>query len=376
MARYCGPGLVAVLALVACVSGCTAQPSWRTAAVPAPLATETLPVRATPAAAVPADPGPRLWPFKRLFQTDYVDARAVAERFGFTSEWVARDRIMALVDGNRRVRLKLEDNARDILVDGVRVFLGSPVVFFQGSLYIGKIDVIKTLEPLLDPAAMVGRPRVPRVIVIDPGHGGRDDGTSNRRLGLLEKTLTLDTGLRLERLLEARGYRVIMTRTSDRYVPLEDRAAIANRDHADLFVSIHFNASVDAPAVRGTEVYAMTPQFQPSTQPERDKSMIPTRYPGNRHDPWNIVFGYQMQRAVVSGLGTYDRGLKRARFVVLRLVDCPAVLVESAYLSNEAEGRRVANPAFRQRIAEAIARGIDDYARLLASLRAGRRDSR
>ena len=200
---------------------------------------------------------------------------------------------------------------------------------------------------------------------------GTDDGTTNRRLKVLEKNVTLDTAMRLQKLLQSRGYRVVMTRTEDRYVGLEQRADIANRAHADLFISIHFNSLENAAGVTGTETYVLTPQFQASTQPEKDRTMIPALYPGNRADHWNIVFGYQVHRQLLADLQTPDRGLKRARWVVLRLIDCPGVLVESAYLSNEAEARRVAAPEYRQRIAEAIARGVEDYAAVLASLYPG-----
>ena len=90
--------------------------------------------------------------------------------------------------------------------------------------------------------------------------------------------------------------------------------------------------------------------------------MIKTNYPANEHDHWNAVLGYQIHRAMINGLKSADRGLKRFRYSVLRSVDCPAVLVEAAFLSNDAEGRKVSTPAYRQRIAESIARGIKQYA--------------
>jgi N-acetylmuramoyl-L-alanine amidase len=92
-------------------------------------------------------------------------------------------------------------------------------------------------------------------------------------------------------------------------------------------------------------------------------------FPGNRNDIANVILGFHLHRQLVQDLGTSDRGYKRARFAVLRFVDAPAVLVEAAYLSNDEEAARVARPEYRQRIAESLARGIDAYARQLATLR-------
>jgi len=371
MAPFRVRGLVATVIGLALAGGCAAPVAGQNHPEPARAAPAATPIAAPmrpPVAAIAApSPAPRLWPYKRVFGHDYIDAKAIAERLGLKTEWLVSGRVLRLADAAGTTRLKLEDRDHDCYLDGTRVFLGEPVVYFQGSLYVSKIDVIKTLVPLLRPEEYAAQlPGPPRVIVLDPGHGGNDDGTSNKRLKLFEKEVTLDTAQRLEKLLVARGYRVILTRTTDRYVALDQRPDLAFREHADLFVSIHFNSS--EPAVSGTETYVMTPQFQTSTQPEQDKTMIPALYPANRRDPVNILLGFEVHRRVLASLGTSDRGLKRRRLAVLRPLECPGVLVESAYLSNEAEARRVATPEFRQRIAQAIADGIADYAATLAAI--------
>jgi N-acetylmuramoyl-L-alanine amidase len=373
MARYRARGLAALVASLALAGGCAAPAAAssraenaRPAAPPAaaPLAA------ATPAAPAPAAPS-RLWPFKHLFNTDYVDVRAIAERYGLTSAWVTSGRVMQLADAQGRVRLQFEDRSHDFHLDGVRVFMGAATVSYQGSLYVSKIDVIKTIAPLLRPADQAGLlPDPPRLIVLDPGHGGNDPGNQNSALRLDEKNMTLDVARRLKKVLEARGYRVLLTRTDDRRVELEERDFIAVRAKADLFLSIHFNALPPAVAgrVSGSETYALTPQFQASTQPEKDREMIPALYPGNRQDCANTVLGFCLHQQLLAELKGSDRGYKRARWVVLRFAGCPAALIEAAFLSNDAEARRVATPEFRQRIAEAVARGVDDYAAVLAAV--------
>ncbi len=238
-------------------------------------------------------------------------------------------------------------------------------MFYGSSLYVSRIDAEKLFAPLLNPDGAYSPPvPVVRVIAIDPGHGGIDTGTQNKALKLNEKTFTLDVSLRLRALLQKEGYKVVMTRTDDRFIPLPDRAEIANKAGADLFISIHFNSVENAPAVLGTETFAMTPQYQRSTgtSPSEKDPGARVAYPGNRNDPWNAVLGYCIQNQLLGKLGTEDRGFKRARFAVLRLVNAPAVLVESGYLSNTAEARKICTAAYRDDIAESIAAGIKAYA--------------
>jgi N-acetylmuramoyl-L-alanine amidase len=380
MARLRARSLLVTVSALVLAGGCTApvsaqnRPSTsQTVAGPAPVVAEhgapppTAPRPATVALPMPPVPVARLWPFKRLYNGDYVDVKAIAERYGLKATWISSGRILQLADAQGRGRLRFEDRRHDFLLDGVRVFMGSPTASHEGSLWVGKIDVIKTIAPLLRPAEHAGQlPAPPRLIVLDAGHGGNDPGLQNGALHLNEKDLTLDVVLRLKKLLEARGYQVLLTRTDDRKIELETRAGLANEAKADLFVSVHFNGA--GATVIGTETYVLTPQLQVSTQPEQDKSMVRVAYPGNRRDFANVVLGYHLQHAVLAGLQTSDRGFKRYRYAVLRFAECPAALVESAYLSNDAEARRIATPEFRQRIAQAIADGISDYTATLAAI--------
>jgi N-acetylmuramoyl-L-alanine amidase len=329
----------------------------------------TVPVAALP----PATATSRLWPFKRLYNVDYVDVQDIAGRYGLKAVWVTSGRVMQLVDAHGRARLKFEDRNRDFYLDGVRVFMGETTVFNKGSLYVSKIDVIKTLAPLLRPVDHVNQlPGPPKRIVLDPGHGGSDPGKQNLALRLNEKDMTLDVVLRLRTLLEARGYQVLLTRSDDsklapaQRTDLERRADVANRAAADLFISVHFNSAQST--VRGTETYVLTPQFQRSTADDKKDDSTDKLLPGNRQDFANVVLGYHLHRTLLADLKTSDRGYKRGRLLVLCFAECPAALVEAAYLSNDAESRKVATPEYRQQIAQAIANGVDDYAAALAAL--------
>ncbi len=340
------------------------------------------PVRAAPtrpnAPVAAARTAPRgLWPFTEIRGTDYVDARDLAARFGLKAAWTKPEVTLTLSD-KTGVRFTFEAHQRDFYFDGLRIFLGRPALADQGVLWLSKLDVIKLVAPLFDPAEHApALPVAPRLIVLDPGHGGIDPGNQNRTVGVNEKTFTLDVALRLKKILEAQGYRVVLTREKDvelsknKKADLQLRDELANRLKADLFLSIHFNAvERDAGRVTGIETYALTPQFMFSAGDDNGDDMTRVAFPGNKLDFANLLLGEQMHRALLAGLKTPDRGYKRARFAVLRMLDCPGVLVESAYLSNDAEARRVATPEFRQQIAEGLATGIQNYARALAILRA------
>jgi len=345
---------------------------------PAPTKPEPAPKEApAPVRAAPTRPA-HLWAFTKVDGIEWVKLDDVAAHFSLKGAWEKTGVLLTLSDA-RGVRLRFEANQRDFYLDGVRVFLGRPVLQHKGALWITRLDVIKTVAPLLGPAEHLAHlpAAPPKVIVLDAGHGGNDPGKQNLRLKLDEKDMTLDVVLRLKKQLELRGYTVRLTREKDeRLAPeqradLDRRAAVSKDARADLFLSIHFNAvePKDAARVTGTETYVLTPQFQWSSTDNTGDSLTGTAFPANRQDAANVVLGYHLHRAMLAGLKTSDRGFKRGRLRVLLLPECPAALLEAAYLSNDAEAARVGTPEFRQQIAESIADGVQTYAALLAALR-------
>lgn len=329
-----------------------------------------------PVRAAPTRPGAVLgtieWPSARLYGDEYLDLAVIAKKLGLKFTLAGKKATLADAGGPRCV---FEDVERDFHLDGIRIHMGKPVVGSAGSLWITKLDAEKTVLPLLRPADLAGQLPVgpPRLIVLDPGHGGTDPGTDNRRVGITEKAAALDVALRVKKLLQARGYRVRMTREGDtRFsnnprVDLPLRADFANKALADLFVSIHFNNAPEP--IQGVETYTLTPQHMLSTAATEPDDDTPRALPGNRYDHANLLLGFALHRAMVRGVETPDRGYKRARWAVLRTLRSPGVLVECAYLSSDEEARRVARPEFRQRIAESIATGIDAYSDQLEKLR-------
>lgn len=316
----------------------------------------------------------------KLQGEDYVDLRDFAQRFGLKLAWVKKESAITLSDA-RGVRFTFEKDQRDYFFEGMRVFMGDAVLFHRGSLWASRTDIFKIIGPLFLPGDYLDTfpPRSPKVIVLDPGHGGIDPGTQNAKLKLNEKTMALDVALRTKKSLELRGWKVILARATDKELSrskvtdLFMRSEIANKANADLFVSIHFNAAPDA--IAGIETYSMTPQFMRSTGDySTGDPMSKTVFPANRNDLPNLIFGAHLHRALLGELKTPDRGFKRGRWGVLRMLQCPGVLVECGYLSNQAEAARIATPQWRQKIAEALADGVQNYANTLAALRAAERN--
>lgn len=288
----------------------------------------------------------------------YVDAKVFFRGYGLQAEWMAAGTRLAL--SSRWSRIELEVDKREALLNGLRLYLGDPVIARPGSLYIARIDAEGLFAPILRPSALkITRPL--RTIIIDAGHGGKDTGTQNKKFKYDEKNFALAVAAQLQKQLAGNGWRVLMTRTDDRFIDLGARSEIAAKAGADLFLSIHFNAAGSA-AVNGTETYILTPPNQRSTSSDKLTAADAKTLPGNAHDEWNAILGYNIHRQLLSRLASVDRGLKRARFAVLREAPCPAVLIEAGYLSNEAESRKIATTAYRQSIVEAIAAGVRNYA--------------
>ena len=255
------------------------------------------------------------------------------------------------------VSLYAEYSKEFILVDGVKVMLEDPVGSQRGHLTLSKLDYEKVFVPLFwdAPKAAVRR------IVIDPGHGGKDTGKVNGPYKYNEKAATLDTAARLKILLEKQGFEVVFTRTKDVFVDLDDRPAVATSVKADLFISLHYNAGpAGDTSSDGIETYCLTPAGQKSTNAGKAKSTTGAE-PGNRFDGANMSLAWGIQRRLLAGTGADDRGVRRARFAVLRTLSCPGVLIEGGFMSSRKEGAQIADAAYRQKIAEAVAAGIVDY---------------
>ena len=250
-----------------------------------------------------------------------------------------------------------------MLFRSTQIWLSVPVAFKNGSAYLGAVDVRATVNPVLYPSRNLSGRRL-RNIVLDPGHGGRDPGNMEGKRQ--EKQYALTFANELRELLAKAGFSVSLTRTRDTFIELPERAAIARRRGADLFLSLHFN-SADGPGgsgVKGVETYCMTPVRASSTN-ARGEGAGAGAYSGNRFDPKNVLLAYQLQKAITEKTGAEDRGVKRARFQVLRDAEMPAVLIEAGFMTNPSDARRIYETPLRRQTAQAIVDGVLAYKRLV-----------
>ena len=195
------------------------------------------------------------------------------------------------------------------------------------------------------------------MVVIDPGHGGQDSGTTKN--GMVEKVLTLEVAHRVERLLQERGLVVALTRADDTYVSLLDRATLANNQPEAVFVSIHFDEA-GRTAATGVETYYAT---HAASFPERVASWLPFLQRTSSEPP-NVEsqsLAASIQESLVARTQAANRGTRPQQFFVIANVRHPAVLIEGGFLTNKDEVMKLANADYREQMAIGIADGILRY---------------
>ena len=191
-----------------------------------------------------------------------------------------------------------------------------------------------------------------KVVYLDAGHGGYDPGASY--FGISEKSLTLAIQSRVKAKLEAEGYQVVTTRTSDTYVDLTDRSRAANASESDIFVSIHINASGSS-AAQGIETYYYQPYAEYPSRINATYHANPTRL------SMSDTLANAIQSSLINATGAQNQGVKRQTFAVLRETTAPAVLLELGFLSNPQEAARLSTSAYQETLANAIVAGIKSY---------------
>lgn len=257
-------------------------------------------------------------------------------------------------------------NSQQFFFNDTRHWLSFPLRRTEGcGLMISQVDEAALLDVLLQGRRAV-KGRKFDGVVIDAGHGGNNRGAVGRN-GVSEKAVTLGTAKELKRILEAEGVDVAMTRAGDRFVDLGARSRFANDCKNRLFVSIHFN--MGRSTSHGVETYALTPQGAASTGSDgkfsaRDK----IRYPGNNFGPESLLLADMVQRELCAHHSPAgDRGVKWARFEVLRDTEMPAILVEAGFLSHPVDAALIAEESYRQKVAAAVARGVMKFIATMAA---------
>ena len=295
---------------------------------------------------------------------EYVRIDSVAAQFGMQTFGLSNDKHCEL--RSQWSRMRFTSNSRLLYYNEMPLYMGFSVRRKQGYWWLSLSDLRHCLQPVLTPKIFGEAPRL-QTIVLDPGHGGKDQGAANVRYGLTEKSLNLQVALMLAQRLKAAGFLVALTRQNDRYLSLAQRTQMANQKKADLFLSIHFNAAQSKTA-SGLETFVLTPRSQPSTRDAKMQSADAKFLPGQAFNPWNVVLGHALQMELVAATGEEDRGLKRARFAVLRSIQCPAALVELGFLSHAPTASRLRSKTAITVLADALFAGILRYQARLQGL--------
>src|SRR6266542_741239 len=295
------------------------------------------------------------WQIIKINGHDYLSVDNVSRVYGLPAEVASPGRVPVETVKNP---LEFVRDSREAIINGARSWLCFPLIEQDGKFLVSRTDVAKTIEPLVRPQRVINAGKV-QTVVLDPGHGGYDKGAVCR-YGC-EKDFALDVARKLRPLLQAKGFRVIMTREGDYFVPLEVRAKIANAARNSIFVSVHFNATNDDPNATGFEIFSFTPRGAPSTS---DSAVVPSAVsmqPGSVVDAQSMALSACIYHSLLGHIPEFDRGIKRARFAVLRLTKVPAVLIEGGFLTERGESRLIAEKDWRGRLAQAISVGIESY---------------
>jgi len=275
-----------------------------------------------------------------------------------------------------------------VLVNDNALHLNSPVDVYQGAIAVPRQFKEQVFDLLFRKTTFVHRrPGAGKIklkkVVIDPGHGGNDPGALSRS-GLREKNVNLDIAKKLSALLRAEGVQTVLTRSTDKFIPLSSRVSIANRSGADLFISIHSNAARSR-SLSGFEVYYVAPSVSDSkraafTARSTSLNLKDTVFSSDTQDLkaiiWDMIYtnsraesielARSLCRIMDSNIDANILGVKNARFQVLKGITMPGILVEVGFLSNANEERLLRTDAYREKLAVGILEGIRDYSQDMA----------
>ena len=305
------------------------------------------------------------WEIQRFDGRDYVTLESLAAHYTFPAPPPFTPSLDPLAPP-QTIELKSESSmfsattgGRVVEINGVRQWLAFPVRVEEGRVLISRLDLGKIIEPRLRPERIEGLQPV-TTIVLDPGHGGHDKGAISR--WGYEKDFALDVALRMRPLLEKQGYKVVLTRASDIFIPLHARPSVANCIPDSIFVSIHFNSSTTNADARGFEIFSIAPRGAPATNDGTEVHLRHLREePGNAGELASSALAGTLFHSLLGHVPMVDRGIKHARFAVLRLCERPAVLVECGFVSNNAESALIGSGVWRGQVAEAIVDGVENY---------------
>ncbi len=310
------------------------------------------------------------WDVTKIDGYDYLSLESVKRLYKFTSMTRTggsvrlkrgvrfTDQAKERANKDKELVMDFKVGGNDCLMNDVKFVFSHTIASVGDKVYVSRLDFEKLIDPVLRPTFIQTAGDF-RTVILDPGHGGKDPGATNP-FGT-EAAYNLSVANLVKSQLQAKGYKVVMTRESNIYLSLQERVTLANsiKENA-IFISIHFNSG--GRSARGIETFTLSPPGVSHYGSNFKASDSQTRA-GNEHDSANIALATAVHGWTLRQLGksTLDRGIKRARFSVLSGVSHPAILLEGGFMSHAFEARLIENPVYQKTLAAGVVFAIARY---------------
>jgi N-acetylmuramoyl-L-alanine amidase len=295
------------------------------------------------------------WELLRFQERDYVTVASIHRFYRFNELKISGKAVWFV---SPVLIMKGTVGSHDLLINNIKFVMSYPVVELNGKACVSRLDLCKLIDPVLRPS-YIGKGSSFDTVIIDAGHGGHDSGAKG--IYGYEKDYALKLAQTLKGILERQGLRVLMTRSNDTFLSLGARVAYANKVPNSIYVSLHFNAG--GSHATGIETFALSPQGSSSVYGASTSDGHSFR--GNQRDSENIALATAIHASVVSHFKLVDRGVKRARWHVLRGLERPGVLFEGGFVTNANDAKLIAAENFRTEMASTIAQAIMNYRKAL-----------
>lgn len=295
------------------------------------------------------------WELIRYQERDYVAASSIHKFYRFNTLDVNGNNVWFR---SPVLVMKATIGSQDLLINNIKFVLSDPVLELKGKPCFSRLDLCKLIDPVLRPS-YIGSGSTFDTVILDPGHGGHDSGA--RGIYGYEKDFALKLAFAVKTDLEKRGLKVVMTRRDDTFLSLGARVAYANKIPNSIYVSLHFNSG--SSSATGIETFALTPQGASSVYGARSVDVY--SFNGNQRDSENIALATAIHASVVHHFRFVDRGVKRARWYVLKGLERPGVLFEGGFVTNASDAKFIAADNFRQELAATLGQAIMNYRRAL-----------
>jgi N-acetylmuramoyl-L-alanine amidase len=322
---------------------------------PAPKAPEPAP---PPLSEEPLPPAQgNVWKVVKIDGRDYVTGQSIQMFYRFSTHKVDGKHVWFR---NPNLILKAQIGSQELLVNNIKFIMSYPVLSQGGQALFSRLDLCKLIEPVIRPS-YISTNSIFDTVVLDAGHGGHDSGAKG--VYGYEKNYALAMVFSVREALIKRGFKVLLTRSNDTFLPLSTRVALANKTPNSIFISIHFNSG--GSAASGIETFALTPQGSASSIARGGGFSNDARL-GNQFDSENIALATAVHAQVVHRFKLIDRGIKRARWTVLTGCNRPGILFEGGFVTNARECQLIASDNYRKAVADAIGDAVVNFKRALA----------